>query len=99
MDLFEKLYDEHENVKVRFIGFTTEHTRYDFGIVYTNMFFGKPLVVCMQTGRSTLLDNKDIEDIDHLQSVFRIQTKEQAADLVEFFMEILPNMPFETQYD
>lgn len=99
MDLFEKLYDEHENVNVRFIGFTTEHTRYDFGIVYTNMFFGKPLVICMQTGRSTLLDNKDIEDIDHLQSVFRIQTKEQAADLVEFFMETLPTIPFETQYD
>ncbi|MEH7522835.1 SAV0927 family protein, partial [Bacillus sp. JJ1503] len=50
MDLFEKLYDEHENVKVRFVGFTTELTRYDFGIVFTNLFFGKPLVVCMQTG-------------------------------------------------
>jgi hypothetical protein len=56
MEFFEKLYDEHENAKVRFIGFTTESTRYDFGIIYTNMFFGKPLVVCMQTGRSTLLD-------------------------------------------
>jgi hypothetical protein len=37
MELFDKLYDEHENVKVRFIGFTTEHTRYDFGIIYTNI--------------------------------------------------------------
>lgn len=44
MELFEKLYDEHENVKVRFIGFTTEQTRYDFGIVYTNMFLESPLL-------------------------------------------------------
>jgi hypothetical protein len=51
MNLFEKLYDEYEKVKVRFVGFTTKDTRYDFGIVYTNMFFGKPLVICMQTGR------------------------------------------------
>jgi hypothetical protein len=99
MELFEKLYDENENVKVRFLGFTTEHTRYDFGIVYTNMFFGKPLVVCMQTGRSTLLDPKDIEDIEHLQTVFRISDKQQAADLAEFFGETLPSSHFYTQYE
>ncbi|MGG5253101.1 DUF3055 domain-containing protein [Neobacillus sp. SM06] len=99
MDLFEKLYDEHENVKVRFVGFTTDDTRYDFGIVYTSMFFGKPLVVCMQTGRSTLLDPKDIEDLDHLQNVFRIREKYQAADLAEFFRETLPSIPFVTQYE
>jgi hypothetical protein len=99
MELFDKLYDEHENVNVRFIGFTTEDTRYDFGIVYTNMFFGKPLVVCMQTGRSTLLDPKDLEDIEHLQAVFRIKDRQQAADLAEFFHETLPATPFETQYE
>ncbi|MED4203375.1 DUF3055 domain-containing protein [Neobacillus mesonae] len=99
MELFEKLYDEHEKVKVRFIGFTTEHTRYDFGIVYTNMFFGKPLVVCMQTGRSTLLDPKDIEDTAHLQTLFRIPEQQQAADLAEFFKTALPEIPFVTQYD
>ncbi|WML56933.1 DUF3055 domain-containing protein [Neobacillus sp. PS2-9] len=99
MELFDKLYDEHENAKVRFIGFTTEDTRYDFGIIYTNMFFGKPLVICMQTGRSTLLDPKDIEDIDYLQTVFRIPDKEQAVDLAEFFRETLPSIPFVTQYE
>jgi hypothetical protein len=99
MDLFDKLYDEHEKVKVRFIGFATENARYDFGVIYTNMFFGKPLVVCMQTGRSTLLDSRDIEDIDHLQHVFRIPNKEQAADLAEFFRDSIPGIPFETQYE
>ncbi|MDP4086650.1 MAG: DUF3055 domain-containing protein [Bacillota bacterium] len=99
MDIFEKLYDEHEQAKVRFIGFVTDHTRYDFGIVYTDMFFGKPLVVCMQTGRSTLLDPRDIEDIEFLQSIFRIKDKKQAADLAEFFIETLPSIPFHTQYE
>ncbi|MHC0037324.1 DUF3055 domain-containing protein [Pseudoneobacillus sp. C159] len=100
MDLFEKLYDEHERVGVRFVGFTTEHTRYDFGIIYTNMFFGKPLVVCMQTGRSTLLDTHDIENIEHLQQVFRISDKKQATDLADFFRESIPFIPsLEAQYD
>ncbi|WP_042349084.1 DUF3055 domain-containing protein [Bacillus massiliigorillae] len=99
MELFDKLYDEYENAKVRFIGFTTNDTRYDFGIVYTNMFFGKPLVICMQTSRSTLLEQKDLEDLDHLQSVFKISTKEQAMDLAEFFREQIPEVPFQAEYE
>lgn len=49
--MFEKLYDEHESVKVRFLGFMTHDTRYDFGIVYTNMFFeSHSLFVCKREG-------------------------------------------------
>src|SRR5690606_12245032 len=99
MELFEKLYDEQENVNVRFVGFTTELTRYDFGIVYTNLFFAKPLVICMQTGRSTLLDPKDLEDIEYLQKVFKMDHYQQAADLCEFFREAIPGTHFETQYE
>jgi hypothetical protein len=99
MEIFGKLYDEHEKVKVRFIGFATEDTRFDFGIVYTNMFFGKPLVVCMQTGRSALLDPKDLDDTDYMMTAFRITDQQQAEDLIEFFREELPSIPFETQYE
>ncbi|AIE59495.1 DUF3055 domain-containing protein [Bacillus methanolicus] len=99
MKFFEKLYDEYEKVKVRFVGFATDQTRYDFGIVYTSMFFGKPLFVCMQTGRSALLDPRDLEDTDYLMKTFRIQDEQQVADLVEFFQEALPSTPFEPQYD
>lgn len=99
MNLFDKLYDEIEDVKVRFIGFTTEEKRYDFGMVYTNMFFGKPLVICMQTGRSSLLDPNDIEDLDYLQKVFQIDTIQETIDLAQFFKVTLPSVRFETQYE
>ncbi|MBP2239970.1 hypothetical protein J2Z40_000523 [Cytobacillus eiseniae] len=99
MNLFDKLYDEHENAKVRFIGFTTDQTRYDFGIVFTNLFFGKPLVVCMQTGRSTLLDPKDLDDTEFLQKVFKMSTIQQALDLSQFFKIVIPTPVFETQYE
>lgn len=99
MEVFEKFYDEHEKVQVRFVGFTTNNARYDFGIIYTNLFFGKPLVVCMQTGRSTLLDSKDLQDIDHLQTIFRIENKDQVKDLVAFFEEAIPGTPFNPQYE
>jgi hypothetical protein len=99
MGLFEKLYDEHEKVQVRFVGFTTDATRYDFGIVHTNMFFGKPLIVCMQTGRSALLDPTDLDNIEYLQKAFHIKDTAQATDLAEFFKSELPIMPFEPQYE
>lgn len=98
MNLFERLYDEYENVKVQFIGFTTDEVRYDFGIVYTNMFFGKPLVVCMQTGRSTLLCAEEVKNVDQLQKLFNIKCKKEAGDLSVFFEKTLPNMPLESQY-
>ena len=98
MSKFEKLYDEDENVKVRFVGFTTERTRYDFGIIFTNLFFGKPLVVCMQTGRSTLLDPSDLSDKEYLQIIFKMNDLQEAADLAEFFSETLPNRPYEPEY-
>ena len=99
MELFEKLYDEYESAKVRFIGFTTKETRYDFGIIYTNMFFGKPLVICVQTGRSSLLESSDLNDLDHLKSVFRITSIEEAMDLAEFLKEELPDVPFQSEYE
>lgn len=99
MEVFEKLYDEQEKAKVRFIGFTDGNTRYDFGIVFTSLFFGKPLVICMQSGCSTLLDPNDLEDVDHIQSAFKIKDTEEAHALVEFFKNVIPEMPFQPQYD
>ncbi|WP_246944096.1 DUF3055 domain-containing protein [Bacillus pinisoli] len=99
MNYFERLYDENEDVKVRFVGFTTADVRYDFGLVYTNMFFGKPLVICMQTGRSALLDPQDIQNIESLQQTFRIRTYKEAEDLAEFFRETIPSANFDPQYE
>jgi hypothetical protein len=99
MELFDKLYDETEKVSVRFVGFTTDAVRYDFGIVHTNMFFGKPLVVCMQTGRSTLLDANEMKDIEYLQSVFLIKSVKEAEDLSLFFEESIPLPPTTAQYE
>ncbi|GGE66886.1 DUF3055 domain-containing protein [Priestia taiwanensis] len=89
--MYDKLYDETENVKVKFVGFMTDDVRYDFGIVYTNAFFGKPLVVCMQTGRSAVLCQEDVENVEHLQQLFKIDSDKEAVDLSEYFKYLLPH--------
>ncbi|AIK39375.1 DUF3055 domain-containing protein [Bacillus pseudomycoides] len=97
--MFEKLYDEHESVKVRFLGFMTHENRYDFGVIYTNMFFGKPLVVCMQTGRATLLGQDDVDNVQHLQQVFKLQSEEEADDLAQFFKFLVPPTSLHAEYE
>ncbi|WP_409305271.1 DUF3055 domain-containing protein [Peribacillus sp. SCS-155] len=98
MELFEKLYDENETVKVRFVGFTSGEIRFDYCIVYTNMFFGKPLVICMQTGRSTVLELRDIQHYEYLQNIFKIEYH-HAIELAEFLKETLPEVPFMAEYE
>ncbi|WP_232698327.1 DUF3055 domain-containing protein [Brevibacillus daliensis] len=98
MDVANFLYDVSEDAKVRFLGFATETTRYDFGIVYSHRFFGKPLVICMQSGSSTLLSSEDAINPEQLRKVFRLSCKSEANELSQFFKEILPSMPFNDQY-
>ena len=98
MTYYDRLYDETEQSQVRFVGFTSETTRYDFAIVYTNMFFGKALVVDMQMGRSALLSVDDIDNVDYLQRYFHIKDDEEMEALAVFFKSILPVLPQENQY-
>lgn len=98
MELYERLYDESERANVQFVGMTTEHSRYDFAILYTNLFFGKPLVTCMQSGRSCLLNREDLEDADHVRHTFRVHYDKDVEALREFFWTVLPPPSLETQY-
>ena len=99
LELVENFYDHHENANVRFVGFSTNDVRYDFGIIYTTLFFGKPLVVCMQTGRSALMDASDAEDLDFIQRRFKIKQREEANDLATFLQEAIPFSTLEEQYE
>jgi hypothetical protein len=97
MSHYERLYDESEKVKVRFVGFVSDHGRYDFGIIYTKMFFGKPLVVCMQTGRSSLLSLEDAENLEYLQRVYNLRSREEAEELSVFLRTNLPALTMESE--
>ncbi|GAA3407233.1 DUF3055 domain-containing protein [Paenibacillus hodogayensis] len=95
--MFERLYDSGEQANIQFIGFATDLARYDFGIVYTTAFFGKPLVVCMQTNRSSLLDHEDLDNIAYLQRAFRLNDRE-AEEVSAFLKQLLPSMGMQEQY-
>lgn len=88
--MFERLYDVSEHASLNYVGYMTDTTRYDFAIVYTGHFYGKPLVVCMQTGRSATLCSDDLSRLDILQRMYNLSDELEArrlADLLEDHIE------------
>lgn len=79
-----------EKTRVDFIGYASENTRYDYAIVYTDRFFGKSLVVCMQTGRSSFLCYDDAQNVEYLQKTYKIAGREEAEELSVFLQQHLP---------
>lgn len=78
------LYDETEQGTTRFVGFATDHARYDLAIVTTAHFYGKKLVVAIQSGRSAILNDDDAQNAHYIMDVFGISNEHEAEELSEF---------------
>lgn len=95
--MLENLYDVIESSNVNFVGCISEESRFDFAIIYTSHFFGKPLVVCMQTGRSSPLSADDLGDTEILCSRFLVSA-EAAVELGGLLRGRLPQLEVQDQY-
>ncbi|MBB6671099.1 DUF3055 domain-containing protein [Cohnella nanjingensis] len=96
--MFEHLYDVTESSNVNFIGCISDNRRYDFAIVYSSHFFGKPLVVCMQTGRSAPLSADDLSDCDMIRSRFLVPDVQTAEEIGHLLRGRLPALEVQDQY-
>ncbi|MFC5532276.1 DUF3055 domain-containing protein [Cohnella yongneupensis] len=96
--MLDQLYDVIESSNVNFVGCISEASRFDFAIVYTSHFFGKPLVVCMQTGRSSPLSADDLHDTDFLRSQFQLPNAQAAEELRSLLRQRLPALSIHDQY-
>lgn len=91
MKLFENMYEHTEMTDVHFVGFHTDHVRYDFGIVYTNRFFGNPLVFDLQTGRVYTMCAFDASNKTWIQETFHTPRDEDTEGLILFFKNYIPS--------
>jgi hypothetical protein len=89
--MMESLYDVTERAPLNFIGVMTEDKRYDFAIVHTNSFYGKTLVICMQSGRSAALGREDLGCADRLMDIYKLDERAEAEQLADFLAMHLPD--------
>ncbi|WP_027416337.1 DUF3055 domain-containing protein [Aneurinibacillus terranovensis] len=77
------LYDHSEETKIRYVSFMGEVGRHDVAIIKTGNFYGKSIVLNIQTSRMAILGQKDLDEPGYLEEVFNMK-EEEARELREF---------------
>lgn len=86
---YDILSDTTEQTMTRYVTFISPNVhRFDLAIITTDRFYGKKIVMDMQTGRFGTLSYEDLEEEGVLENVFRI-SEEQAAELAQFLTLVL----------
>lgn len=91
---YDFLSDSTEQTSTRFVTFITPSLhRFDLAILDTNRFYGKKLVIDLQSGRSGILGADDLEEDGVLEQTYRIN-EEQAAELAQFLTFVVGAVHF-----
>lgn len=88
MGEFQFLYDVQEEVQARYVSFFTDHSRFDLAIIRTDRFFGKSLVLDIQSGKFAILGQDDLDEPGYLEHTFAID-EQTANDLRQFLYQII----------
>lgn len=82
------LYDESEDTKTRFVSFMGENQRFDLAITNTSRYYGKKLVLNMQSSRYAIIGTDDLEEENYLEHIFQLD-EEDGEELREFLYEVI----------
>ena len=82
------LYDYKEQTNTRFVSFVGENQRFDLAIVSSERFYGKQLVLDMQSNNFAIIGPDDLEAEGYLEHVYRL-TPGQAEELKDFLTEFI----------
>ncbi|MCS1351787.1 DUF3055 domain-containing protein [Mechercharimyces sp. CAU 1602] len=81
------LYDEQEDTSTRFLSFVGKSNRFDLALVQTSRFYGKMMVLDLQSNRFALIGSDDLEEEGNLEYAFQINHEE--ADELRSFLNTL----------
>lgn len=91
---FDFLSDTTEQTATRFVTFITPGLkRFDLAIVSTGRFYGKKLIMDIQSGRSAIVGPDDLEAEGTLEAMFKIN-EEEASELAQFLTMVVGAINF-----
>jgi len=88
VEKFDILYNDLVDTKTRFASFVGMEIRYDLAIVMTDRFYGKKLILDMQSNRFAIIGPDDLEEEGYLEHAFQLSA-EEAEELHSFLLEII----------
>ncbi|MBA2871480.1 hypothetical protein HNQ85_001750 [Anoxybacillus calidus] len=82
------LYDDTVQTKTRFVSFMGETQRFDLAIMQTDRFYGKYLVLDLQSNRFAIIGQDDLDEPGYLEHAYNL-SEEDANDLRSFLQEFI----------
>jgi len=82
------LYDDTVETRTRFVSFMGEHQRFDLAITQTDRFYGKYLVLDLQSNRFAIIGSDDLDEPGYLEYAYNL-SEEDANDLRSFLQECI----------
>lgn len=92
-DDYTFLYDTTETTSTRFVCFFANTCRFDFAITTTDRFYGKKLVIDLQSGRTAIIGPDDLAEEGYLEHVYQLK-EDEAAELREFLASVVGTVNF-----
>ncbi|MFW5435522.1 DUF3055 domain-containing protein [Paenibacillus apiarius] len=94
MNDIDFLSDGTEETSTRFVTFIGPSMhRFDLAVTTTNRFYGKKLVMDLQSGLTAILGQDDLEEEGYLESFYRLGD-EEAEDLRHFLSMVIGAVHF-----
>jgi len=91
---FDYLYDVREETTTRFVCILGKTLRrFDLAIMTTNHFYGKIIVIDLQSGRSAIIGPDDLEEEGYLEYAYQL-TEAEADELRTFLRDIVGPVKF-----
>lgn len=88
MEEFEFLYDDTEETKSRFVSFVGKENRYDLVIIMSGRFYGKHLVLHLQSNNFAIIGHDDLEEEGYIEEAYSL-SKAEAEELQSFLHTIV----------
>ncbi|MBS4190683.1 DUF3055 domain-containing protein [Bacillus sp. FJAT-49705] len=82
------LYDDTVNTKTRFVSFMGENQRFDLAIIQSDRYYGKHIVLDIQSNRFAIIGTDDLKEEGYLEYAFNL-SEEDAEDLRSFLFELV----------
>ncbi|ADU31659.1 DUF3055 domain-containing protein [Evansella cellulosilytica] len=82
------LYDETEETKTRYVSFMGDSQRFDLAIINTSRYYGKKLILDIQSNRSAIIGTDDLEEPGYIEHAFQLND-EDANELRDFLYEVI----------
>ncbi|MDQ0219660.1 DUF3055 domain-containing protein [Peribacillus cavernae] len=82
------LYNDIVDSKTRFVSFMGDQSRFDLAVITTDRFYGKKLVLDMQSTRFAIIGQDDLEEEGYIEHAFQI-AEDEASELRDFLYEVV----------